>query len=735
MKKRFGTVAAVSLAAGAALAGTTVGVESAMTSVFPKGPYARPVAAATGASVRLARGERESLQVLVTDPDRDLKDVRVRISDLRSTWLHGGGTADFPATNVSCSVVGYSWTTFPADSKYDCSFARCEKTLAEPGYRRVTERAKDSWWPDVLLGFLKGADIARGDVQSFWVRVSCPDGQPAGRYEGALVVSAGAEELARLPFAVRVNAFAVPKTSPLPLAITYSPSAHHQADTAEAKAAAKARSADPEGPVALARRHPVEWADFLADYYITFDSLYTHEELDFDVLRHLRDRGRLGLFNLGYFGYYRNEPGAEGKWRESTLPRLRRNYLRAKELGIADRAYIYGCDEVVPEFFDNVRACVRILKQELPGVPVFTTARDDAYGVGTPLGVMDWFAPILDRYDCARAALSRREGRQVWWYTCCGPVNPWPNVFTQCQPLEARYLMGAATVRMRPDGFLYYQTSLWNAARPITKGPYTDWVSASFMTLNGDGCWTGVGPEGLPLPTIRLENFRDGLEDYAYALALERKLRGNPGWARAEEAKRLLDVPVPVMATVPNFTDDPAVMLAWRDAMADLLEADADAGREAVCTVALQKSALKSASDRTKLASDWRRTGVRRVLVESFNDGKSVHEAELRTMRDFFRKEGFEVAGVVRLGRINLWERTVCCLCDPIVQAVMRGEAERAARVFDRIVIDESTFGECTCAACTAPGRAERTAEIVEEHMLRTARQMNPTVRVERTAK
>ena len=63
------------------------------------------------------------------------------------------------------------------------------------------------------------------------------------------------------------------------------------------------------------------------------------------------------------------------------------------------------------------------------------------------------------------------------------------------------------------------------------------------------------------------------------------------------------------------------------------------------------------------------------------------------------------------------------------------GEAERAARVFDRIVIDGLTFGECTCAACTAPGRAERTAAIVEEHMLRTARQMNPTVRVERTAK
>jgi len=38
---------------------------------------------------------------------------------------------------------------------------------------------------------------------------------------------------------------------------------------------------------------------------------------------------------------------------------------------------------------------------------------------------------------------------------------------------------------------------------------------------NGDGAWLCVGPDGTPLATQRLENFRDGLEDFAYVKILE----------------------------------------------------------------------------------------------------------------------------------------------------------------------------------------------------------------------
>ena len=143
--------------------------------------------------------------------------------------------------------------------------------------------------------------------------------------------------------------------------------------------------------------------------------------------------------------------------------------------------------------------------------------------------------------------------------------------------------MGAQAVRMRPDGFLYYQISVWKGNKCIEKGPFTDWNPANDLQYNGDGSWVCVGPDGIPLPTIRLENFRDGLEDYAYAKLLEEKLRVVESFfAKATEdkspenwirrAKAALAVPREVMDTMTNYTDDPAVLYRWRNEMADLIE-------------------------------------------------------------------------------------------------------------------------------------------------------------------
>jgi hypothetical protein len=215
-------------------------------------------------------------------------------------------------------------------------------------------------------------------------------------------------------------------------------------------------------------------------------------------------------------------------------------------------------------------------------VPISTTAYDHEFGVGTPLDVMDWFTPLTPKFDPEKAAKSRAAGHQVWWYICCGPHAPQANMFIECPAIEGRVLMGAETTRQRPDGFLYYQITIWNSPRCITSGPFTDWDPRSWTRYHGDGSWTCVGPDGKPLPTVRLENFRDGLEDYAYALELEKKLKArtegsqlvatatDDAWTR--KAKELLAVPGDVMQSMTQFTGDPAAVLRWRDAMADLIE-------------------------------------------------------------------------------------------------------------------------------------------------------------------
>ena len=545
-----------------------LGTATSMENVRPRDGFpVRPVPK-DGLAVRLARNEYESVQLFVVPCGGDLADVRVRVEgDLSAS---GGGT--FAASNVACDVTGYVKTV--RQPPYSVGYAVA--TNAAPGYARRTRKPATGWWPDPILGFLGGIEIKDRDLQGFWIRVHCPPGQAAGTYRGSLGISAKGVAPVRVPFAVRVNGFALGRTSALPLAVTFSPSPTYQLEDAAGLAAAEARRKDPLSPINMWRRHEKEWTTFLADYLIPFDSLYHKSDLGrLRAIRQLKEEGRTGWFNLGYWSHPASTNEADmAAWRAQTIPRLVKFYEGAKEIGVQDHAYAYGCDEIAAKFFPAIRAAVTELKRALPGVPIFTTAYDHEFGVNTPLDVMDWFTPLTPKYNPAKAAASRKAGHQVWWYICCGPHAPYANMFIECPAIEGRMLMGAQSVRMRPDGFLYYELTMWNSKRCISSGPFTDWDPRSWTKYHGDGSWTCAGPDGTPVPTIRLENFRDGLEDYAYAKLLEARLAARPekddDWGR--RAKELLAVPRDVMDTMTNYTDDPAALYAWRDAMADLIE-------------------------------------------------------------------------------------------------------------------------------------------------------------------
>lgn len=543
-----------------------LGLATSMEKVRPRSGIKAGAIPNGGIAVRLARRESEGVQLLVAPLGEGLRNVRVKVEDLADKT----GVV-FSSKNIDCDVVGYVNLRRrpPNPIGYNVPIK------APPGYSRKTADPETGWWPDPILDYLDGVDIESETVQGFWIRVNCPETQKPGTYRGMLTVSAEGVEEAHVPLAVRVNNFEVPAASPLPVMVTFEPMpAPHWKER-------ESLLNDPLAPVNIWKRHRLEWGDFLSRYYITMDSLYHTGEPDFEILERLRSQGRLGLFNLGYWNYPKVTNVADvallDKWKEETLPRLRKAYDEAKRRGMIDHAYCYGCDEVTKECFDAMRLAVGELTKTIPGIPISTTARDMSYGMTPPLDVLNWFTPLISQYFVEPAKRSREAGHQVWWYICCGPPAPYPNMFVECPPIEGRILMGAQTVRMRPDGFLYNQISIWNSPRCIEGGPFTDWLAQSWRTWHGDGQWTCVGPDGTPLPTIRLENFRDGLEDYAYAKLLEEKLQGAAGQSPecaswAQRAREVLAVPREVMDTLKNYTDDPAVLYRWRDEMADLIE-------------------------------------------------------------------------------------------------------------------------------------------------------------------
>lgn len=511
------------------------GFATSMEKILPRSmPFDLTVAKRLELS--LARNEKESFQIAVLARQGPLEKVTVSVSDLKSDT----GRV-FSAKDIDCDVVGYV------------------QTRRRPPYKV----SHVGWWPDPILDFLGPVEIATGDVQAFWVRVRAPKEQAPGVYRGALRVSAEGAEPLTFQLAVRVRSFTLPDHTPLPTAITFF----------ERKAQMGGEENWP--------RMKLEYADFLADYYIDYDSLYRRGSPDYEIVKRLHDQGRLVAFNLGnVFNAGTKEEGFD-KAIAQTVERLRPAYERAKELGLLNHAYIYGFDERPKEQFTLLEKSARALREAFPEVLLMTTSYDHSYGLESVVETIDAWCPLTPRFDRARASRARSQGKKVWWYICCGPHTPHANWFVEYAAIEARLLMGAMTAKYRPDGFLYYSLSIWNQNRPIEEGPFTVWNPVSWTTYHGDGSLLCSGPGGKPVPTIRLENYRDGMEDFAYACILEEIIRrveakketlsdNEKKWL--DEARSGLTVPDSLIRTMAEFARDPKALYAYRNRLADLIE-------------------------------------------------------------------------------------------------------------------------------------------------------------------
>jgi len=523
-----------------------IGTATSMEKLLPR-DVPLELAPARTVSVSLARNEKESFQLVVVPAAHRLRQVTVSAADLR-----GPRGAVFARSNIQCEVVGYV------------------QTQSRPPYGS----SLIGWWPDPILNFLGPVEVGEDDAQAFWIRLRAPKQQPPGEYRGDVTVSAEGVRPCKVELRARVHDFTLPDHSPLPVAITFSPMDFAQPETEATQAGW--RPSD-RYPMNAWQPQRLRWADFLADYYINYDSLYRSGPPDFEVIQRLHEQGRLVSFNLGIFD------GVAGDeiTRSNTLAGLRIAYERARALGVLNHAYIYGFDECPRGKFPVLEQTAQRLRREFPGALLMTTSYDHSYGLDTEVKTIDAWCPLTPSFNPERTVQARAAGRQVWWYICCGPLHPHANMFIEYPGIEGRLLMGAMTARQRPDGFLYYQISIWNSRQPITSGPFTDWDPRSWTTYHGDGSWTCVGPNGTPLPTVRLENFRDGLEDYAYTCILNEIIRRREArnaslsakerqWL--EEAKAAVIVPETLVKSMTDYSREPAQLYAWRNRIGDLIE-------------------------------------------------------------------------------------------------------------------------------------------------------------------
>ncbi len=241
-----------------------------------------------------------------------------------------------------------------------------------------------------------------------------------------------------------------------------------------------------------------------------------------------------------------------------------------KQKGWFDLGHVYGWDEARPEEYEQVVLAYQRVLDAVPDAPIMQTY----YVNPTPdelVGVVDVWCAITSVYNEEFLEQRRAAGEDVWLYVCCGPTPPYANFFVDQPGIDHRIVFWQTWAR-HCTGFLYWRVNYWHGMFPEipenAQWPDETWDLANLATykefkVNGDGWLLYPGPDMEPWPSVRLENIRDGIEDYEY-LHLLREL--------APEHE-LLRLPDDVAGSFTEFTRTPERLTELRKALARSIEA------------------------------------------------------------------------------------------------------------------------------------------------------------------
>lgn len=508
---------------------------------------------ATSYSLSLARNEHEGFQVVLI-PDANVTNARVTVSALQPTGDQGA----FNGTVGTWLVAHVKGTTQP----------RSDLNIEYPPYLidyNLTDNP--NYWPDPLLTFKDTCNINAGDRVAFWINVATLSSTPAGDYTATVTAQADNAAPVTLQLNVRVWDITLPVKPTLPTA--FSIDSLWQV------------SAVYRGAYTTAIRD--KFYAMQRDHRLSVTEIYSAPKSTSWFAPWLATNSTFGLGNV---------PNAIG----SGLTTLYQYFMG---LGRLNETYVYGYDEVTSDKYQEMYNTFSSVHTTYPGVRTMTTAYDGSFGTAPNSSFLrsavDIWVPGIVTYSQTAATQLRAEGKDMWWYIAEGPRHPFPNILLEYPPIEGRLLLGAMTHKYDAGGFLYYAVTNYGYGlvpqykeldSPITSGPYTNWDARTLVSTkyNGftdaDGCLYYPGPAEVgPLPSIRVENIRDGLEDYEYLYQLRTMVslvgRCTPSTPQAQawlqNARALLAVPGNVVTSIATYTRDPAVLDDFRRQVAEAI--------------------------------------------------------------------------------------------------------------------------------------------------------------------
>lgn len=550
-----------------------------------------PPARVRPARITCARNEYEPLQLAVRS-DRSLGAVRILVDAPR-------GPRGFVLKNPSVSVVGY----VPIDHVTNYYSNRTPAY-----YRKIPTGAGGSdgwpgWWPDPLLP-RSSFELAARRTQPVWVTVRAPEDAPAGDYHGAVRLMAGDKTLAVVPFTVHVWGFSLPAQPSLKAIFDTRQSSpmwrvpgRSEQQTQEAfwRFLAERRlcpdQVQPE-PTFVYRDGKVT-ADFTE--YDRAAKLY-FDELKFP---HSYTPSQFYLFGWGHipadkFGEkpYEGEYPYTGVDRSKLRPAYRRAFqacLKAywehvKEKGWADRITFYIADEpydVQPEIRAQMKALCDMVHEVDPHIPIYSSTWHHQPEWDGYLNV--WGFGHYGIVSVAKMEEVKRGGATIWWTTDGQMCTDTP--YCAIERLLPHYCMkyGAKAYEFWGVDWLTFDPYRygWHAflLHDFGPGQEKEWVRYP----NGDG-FLAYPPAPLKLDravaSVRLEQAREGVEDYEYLLLLQRLVQkaravgrnAGPGERALARAAALVTSPCEIGRYSTRILPDPDRVLQVKEAVAQAIE-------------------------------------------------------------------------------------------------------------------------------------------------------------------
>lgn len=319
----------------------------------------------------------------------------------------------------------------------------------------------------------------------------------------------------------------------------------------------------------------------------------------------------VNIAGIGSVNFGNSWPGNIGGFRQGTpeYEKLMASCLTQlqaglKKAGMLDKTLVYWGDEPMPPAYPLLEDTHNMIKKYAPGIRTFMTElitwrerRYDTMDISptTDISCVSW--ECFENHDVIKKYQQRPE-QEPWNYLCATTHHPYFTDFIDANAIDMRIWLWASYM-YGFKGVLMWSSTDWNSGSQTSGGklqnpweePYcfasSDQLTQRLLAV-GDGIFfyphnrhpnedRTTAYTGYPIPCLRLETLRDGIEDYEYLTMLEAAIPRMSA-TDAAHARDLLVLPPEVFKddnleqTEVYFIQDPQFLFERREQIARLIE-------------------------------------------------------------------------------------------------------------------------------------------------------------------